>query len=337
MDFELGSTCNFECIMCSGEYSSTIRKNREGKPVYYSPYEEYQEEFISQLIPFIPLLKEMRFTGGEPFLMEIYYKIWEKVIDINPKILISIISNGSILNNKVKKIVERGNFKISLSIDSLNKTTYEAIRINGKFENIIENAQYFQEICTKNGYVMNYNICVMRQNYKEIPEYFEYCNLRDIKVILHHVTFPAHCSIWNLSALELKEIVILYENVHLPNKEKVSGIKRHNMNTFLSLKKHINTLYQEALKREEIHYLNDKVKLIYEIEKRIQANTDYLNYKKNFNYMATIEKLINNFDESDQLIILNYIFNMEIKILIDEFNISTEERILERLKLLINQ
>src|SRR5690606_16057645 len=24
-DFELGSTCNFECIMCSGEYSSAIR------------------------------------------------------------------------------------------------------------------------------------------------------------------------------------------------------------------------------------------------------------------------------------------------------------------------
>ncbi|MCO5260555.1 MAG: SPASM domain-containing protein [Crocinitomicaceae bacterium] len=74
-DFELGSSCNFECIMCSGEYSSAIRKNRENKKPYYSPYEEFSGQFIEQLVPFIPHLTEMRFLGGEPFLMNIYYKI----------------------------------------------------------------------------------------------------------------------------------------------------------------------------------------------------------------------------------------------------------------------
>ena len=29
MEFQLDNICNLECIMCSGEYSSQIRKNRE--------------------------------------------------------------------------------------------------------------------------------------------------------------------------------------------------------------------------------------------------------------------------------------------------------------------
>src|SRR5690554_5963776 len=62
MEFELDITCNLECTMCSGEFSSSIRKNREHK----SPFKPiYDDKFIDQLVEFIPYLHETRFSGGE--------------------------------------------------------------------------------------------------------------------------------------------------------------------------------------------------------------------------------------------------------------------------------
>ena len=46
MEFELANTCNLECSMCNGNFSSTIRKNRERKPPLLSPYDK---EFLNQL------------------------------------------------------------------------------------------------------------------------------------------------------------------------------------------------------------------------------------------------------------------------------------------------
>ena len=37
MEFLLTNTCNLECVMCRGEYSSLIRKNREKLPPIASP------------------------------------------------------------------------------------------------------------------------------------------------------------------------------------------------------------------------------------------------------------------------------------------------------------
>jgi MoaA/NifB/PqqE/SkfB family radical SAM enzyme len=40
LELELNNTCNLECVMCIGELSSSIRKNREKLPAIRSPYDE---------------------------------------------------------------------------------------------------------------------------------------------------------------------------------------------------------------------------------------------------------------------------------------------------------
>jgi MoaA/NifB/PqqE/SkfB family radical SAM enzyme len=65
MEFLLSNVCNLECVMCQGEFSSLIRKNREKLPPLISPYDS---EFIRQVKPFLKNLKEARFSGsGEAF------------------------------------------------------------------------------------------------------------------------------------------------------------------------------------------------------------------------------------------------------------------------------
>jgi len=39
LEFELSNICNYECIMCGGDYSSMIRKNVEKRPALVSPYD----------------------------------------------------------------------------------------------------------------------------------------------------------------------------------------------------------------------------------------------------------------------------------------------------------
>ena len=326
-DFELGSTCNFECIMCSGEYSTAIRINREKQKPYYSPYEDNPQLFVEQLIPFIPHLKEMRFIGGEPFLMKIYYEIWDKVLEINPSITLNVLTNGSILNKRVRNMLEKGNFKIAVSIDSLVKETYEAIRKNGNFEQVMEHVSFFRQLMERNGHTMNFNLCVMRQNWKEIPDYFSYCNENKIQVVLHTVEFPKHCSIWNLSSSELKEILDVYEKITFTADSEISSI---NNETYKSLIVQIKNWHKKSVDREE-----DRIKyssLEVQLKEKIDAAREYPSYNSQTDYYGFILKLCEQFSQEEKMAILSYLLQLDIHLIIGEINVSSGERILEKLK-----
>ena len=98
LDLQIDNTCNLECVMCSGEYSSLIRKNREKKPGYINPYDE---AFVEQLTAFIPHLQGANFTGGEPFLIKTYFNIWDRILELNPQMQIYIHTNGTVLNERI--------------------------------------------------------------------------------------------------------------------------------------------------------------------------------------------------------------------------------------------
>ena len=114
--------CNLECIMCHGEASSSIRKNRENKEPIQN---QYMYKFRNELKPLLPSMQEIVFLGGEPFLNPLYYDIWEDIIAINPKCKISVVTNGTILNDRIKLLIERGDFKINLSFDAIKKMSLE--------------------------------------------------------------------------------------------------------------------------------------------------------------------------------------------------------------------
>ncbi len=204
MEFLLSNKCNLECIMCVGEYSSLIRKSREQLPPLQFPYDI---AFLDQLEEFIPHLHEARFSGsGEAFLIDINYEIWEKIILLNPKCVITVQTNGMILTDKVKRILEKGNFQIGVSIDSIQKEIYEAIRPNAQFEKVMENIRYFSEYSSKRNRYFMLALCVMRQNVDELPAFIELCNSLNAAAVLHKVWSPDQYSLQHLSAETLWHI-----------------------------------------------------------------------------------------------------------------------------------
>jgi len=187
LDFEIHNTCNLECVMCGGIYSSSIQANRYKLPAIPMVY---KDDFVQQLEEFIPQVKYINLIGGEPTLIKIYYDIMEKVIELNPSCVIHLQTNASTLNNKFKNILGRANFQIGISIDSLSKNSAEKIRKNLEFDKFMENINYYLEIYNQNKIKITINTCPMPENWQEIIPIIRFCNQHKLPIFFCIVNAP---------------------------------------------------------------------------------------------------------------------------------------------------
>lgn len=244
-DFEISNICNLECIMCLGENSSAIRSRREKLPPYT---QHYDSAFVHQLEEFIPYLKEARFSGGEPFLIPLYFEIWERIIALNPETEISVLTNATILDESVKALLKKGNFSIAVSADSLVKETYEKIRQGADFEMVMHHFSYFMEYSRERKKTFSLNVCPLPQNWNEIPSLVKFCNEQNIQLVLHTVIFPPAQSLRALSAAELKNI---YQHLSRENLQGFNECGQKNMATYFCFLQQIAGWIKEAEKREQ--------------------------------------------------------------------------------------
>lgn len=245
MEFELSNVCNLECVMCNGDFSSLIRAKREKLPPLEVPYDN---GFVEQLEEFIPYLDEVKFYGGEPFLIELYYQIWEKIIEINPRVRISVQTNATVLNNRVKRILEHIDFHINVSFDSLQKNTYENIRVNADFDRTLENLKWFREYCKNKNTFFGVSVCAMQQNWKELPDFINFCNRLQVPVYFHTVLYPSSCSIIEMEAEKLKEVCDYLDSFNFPES---TSIEQKNKTHYNGIKNQISTWYKNAPDRKK--------------------------------------------------------------------------------------
>ncbi|MFN8261756.1 MAG: radical SAM protein [Chitinophagales bacterium] len=203
LTFEIRNTCNLECIMCNAEYSSTIRKNRDELPQLQN---YYPDDFLDQLKPYLMHGKTFRFQGGEPFLIDAYLDIIEFVSEHNKSHKIYIQTNGTIYNNRVAKILSQNNIHLSISIDSLNEERYKSIRKNALLPKVLGNLKAYQTHLKKHKNTININICIMHNNWREIPDFIEFCHTNDFTFTFIMIEFPEYLSIINLGTRKIKEI-----------------------------------------------------------------------------------------------------------------------------------
>src|SRR6185295_558420 len=80
----------------------------------------YGASFIDEVLPHLPRFREARFGGGEPFQNELCFRIWDRIAGLPgmPEVVIS--TNGQILDDRVKDLLERLKPTLVVSIDSLD-------------------------------------------------------------------------------------------------------------------------------------------------------------------------------------------------------------------------
>jgi hypothetical protein len=180
---------------------------------------------VNQLEPYISKLKEAKFYGGEPFLIPIYYKIWDRFLAVNPSCNIFIITNGTHWNSKIKLLVEKLNLDIAISIDSLQKERLESIRKNANFENLIQNISNFNEVLQQKGKTLSLSFTVQQENWQELPSFINFCNKLKASVYISYIDSPKKYAISELNPESLQKIIEELGFVELPLK---STLEKHN-------------------------------------------------------------------------------------------------------------
>lgn len=230
LEFNIHNACNLQCVMCHGLASSSIRTHREALPSLANPYDE---PFVEQLTPYLPTAVEADFMGGEPFMIPTYRMLWERIARENPRLKVCILTNGTILDDSIKDLLERINCWIHVSIDSNVKKTYESIRRGASFEQVMENCSWFQQLMKSRGLSCMWRFCPMRLNWREIPSVVRHCNENGVLLMYNQVDSPLSLSLHTLAPAELTS-VISYLKKEMPIEFETEA-ERHNRTTYVEL------------------------------------------------------------------------------------------------------
>jgi molybdenum cofactor biosynthesis enzyme MoaA len=339
LELELSNTCNLECVMCIGELSSSIRKNREQLPPIHSPYDQ---AFVEQLEEFIPHLKELRFNGGEPFLINVVFDIFKKVEKLNPKLKITIATNGTVLNNKVKEWLNKLNIHINFSLDSLTPEIYETIRVNAKFERVIAHFKFYHDYCKTNNRTLCVMVNPMRNNWHEMPDFISFVNKHNVNIWFNTIHRPIEWSIWALPSPDLKNIYSTLSNFNFKKEEYPASLADYNIGIYKNLVEiQFKNWWKEALEREKSDEsqpveLTEQIAqqiLKEKVTKFIYLNTNEGEEQKKYRLQHLFEKLdrvkiaVSSKDKVDDFFLK--IYQSPTEVLIKEFESKTDTVLVE--------
>jgi sulfatase maturation enzyme AslB (radical SAM superfamily) len=221
MEFSISNTCNLECIMCAGDSSSAIRAHREKLPPLVRAY---HDAFFVDLEKYLPHLTRARFLGGEPFLQQECFRIWEMMICAGLRTPCHVTTNGTQWNARVESVLSKLPFGIAISMDGFTKKTVESIRVHAVYETLLANFRAFHAYARANETSISLTFCLMRQNWQELGEFCVFAEEWQCPVFVNTVRRPPDCSLYTLSTTELKLIVESME------KEAITLLPRLKMN-----------------------------------------------------------------------------------------------------------
>jgi len=109
--FRINNYCNAKCFMCD---------------FWKNPHKDFDKGIFEQVINSLPMIKLVRFTGGEPLLcsnLSYYAKICN-----DRGILTSIITNGLLLEKKIDELANQGINQIIISLDASTPKLHDKLR-----------------------------------------------------------------------------------------------------------------------------------------------------------------------------------------------------------------
>lgn len=157
--------CNFDCRMCYQEHDN--------------PHSDLPDDFFRELYKILPYLRVLTFTGGEPFLSQGCVDFLKKLDGRRyPDLLISMVTNGSLLTKSFLKQFKRTPFgRFTISLNAATPETYKLMNCGVTWNKIMKNIQalkmYFLERCQQAS--LRLSFCIARSNYHEMLEFVKLC------------------------------------------------------------------------------------------------------------------------------------------------------------------
>ena len=135
-------------------------------------------------------VKKIRLSGGEPLLKKDIVEIVEKINSLDFKD-ISMTTNGILLEKYAKPLKEAGLDRVNVSLDTLNRKTYEFIAKKDYLEDAKKGILKAVEVGL---YPVKINMVIMKDiNQNEIKDMFEFCRDNDIVLQLIELIESENC------------------------------------------------------------------------------------------------------------------------------------------------
>lgn len=151
--------CNLRCTHCYETPTRTHTIRRDG--------------FQDEVEDWLPYLSELVPGGGEPLLLTFWQKIFENpVANRNPYLRLAFTTGGHYVTETMFDSLNKyADSQVMVSFDAPNKTTFENIRVNANFDDVVSNMLRFRDITLeKREGATVMHISVMKQNIRLLPE-----------------------------------------------------------------------------------------------------------------------------------------------------------------------
>src|SRR5207248_2698145 len=101
---------------------------------------------------------------------------------------------------------------IHVSMDSLDKQTYAAIRLKGDLQKVLDAMEAFVAFRNRRrdagrGFALFASMCVQKRNWREVPAFIEWCAAREIGPIFQTVIGQTELSLASLPVSERREVL----------------------------------------------------------------------------------------------------------------------------------
>ncbi len=128
IQFETTNRCNLRCTMCPTTYNPTTHITAK-------------ESVVSAVLAASLHIKALRpYLNGEPLMYPQVFDLMERARALNPKIDLAFNTNGMLLNEEARRRICRLPMNhVVVSMDGATAATYNAIRVGGDFDKLLEN------------------------------------------------------------------------------------------------------------------------------------------------------------------------------------------------------
>ena len=163
IDIKFGNKCNLACVMCDGHSSSLhVKEKQKNKvPVHLKKHipddavdNGFHKSQLDELISTAHTLHKVKFTGGEPTLLEGFREFIE-MLSRTPyakNISVMMVTNGTTDITKMIDTMSRfKNYEVHWSTDGLG-TTFEYIRWPAKWNKVYNNQSKFNKTIKENNH-----------------------------------------------------------------------------------------------------------------------------------------------------------------------------------------
>ncbi|MDD5021106.1 MAG: radical SAM protein, partial [Endomicrobiaceae bacterium] len=151
----LTTRCNLKCIMCN-----VIDHNSKQ---FYS----MNTKFYNFVVANMPYLEEVIWQGGEVFLYDKFKYLSGLAYKYNVRQ--SIITNALLLNKDLINMINKYRINLQVSVDAVDKKTYEEIRVGAKYENLLKKIELLKKYRHKDN-TTRYSLetVVISKNFKKL-------------------------------------------------------------------------------------------------------------------------------------------------------------------------